>query len=262
MKIFFTVLIIVLILLIAIRFIALQFYTTEETKTHTTVLNAVTVGLFIGLGIAVVGFAIFLGASGDLFTDLFMYGILLYIGVWLAIFLIVAHLTLVMPIVLISTGIVRKKKAPIIVASAVWVPIYTVLIIFFLGFPPKYPLLNPAILFQDYDGIVRIYGEPTYNDGDVLCYRTEVWWYQCSYYCVKLTPNGRAYFAYYDDLYDSKWILGRSREEIDARFPENWYVGAGNVYYRVRGENSGTYYAVKYGDNNIAIDFWTDDSVP
>ena len=59
MKIFFTVLIVVLILLIAIRFIALQFYTTEETKTHTTVINAVTVGLFIGLGIAVVGFAIF-----------------------------------------------------------------------------------------------------------------------------------------------------------------------------------------------------------
>ena len=72
---------------------------------------------------------------------LFMYAILLYIGVWLAIFLIIAHLTLVMPIVLISTGIVRKKKTPIIVASAVWVPIYTVLIIFFLGFPPKYPLL-------------------------------------------------------------------------------------------------------------------------
>lgn len=262
MKIFFTVLIIVLILLIAIRFIALQFYTTEESKTNTTVKNALTVGLFIGLGIAVVGFAIFLGASGDLFTDLFMYGILLYIGVWLAIFLMIAHLTLVMPIVLISTGIVRKKKAPIIVASAVWVPIYTVLIIFFLGFPPKYPLLNPAILFQDYDGIVRIYGEPTYNDGDVLCYRTEVWWYQCSYYCVKMTPNGRAYFAYYDDLYDSKWILGRSREEIDARFPEGTYFGAGTVYYRVHGENSGIYYAVKYDENDIAIDFWTDDGTP
>lgn len=259
MKIFFTVLIIVLILLIAIRFIALQFYTTEENKTHTTVINAVTAGLFIGLGIAVVGLAMYYVPTNSKF---FYYGVVLFIGIGLAIFLMIAHLTLVMPIVLISTGIVRKKKAPIIVASAVWVPIYTVLIIFFLGFPPKYPLLNPAILFQDYEGIVRIYGEPTYNDGDVLCYRTEVWWYQCSYYCVKLTPNGRAYFAYYDDLYDSKWILGRSREEIDARFPENWYVGAGNVYYHVRGENSGTYYAVKYGDNNTAIDFWTDDSVP
>lgn len=259
MKIFFTVLIVVLILLIAIRFIALQFYTTEESKTGATVKNAVTVGLLIGLGTAVIGFAMLYVPSS---SNFFLYGVILFIGIWWAIFLIVVHLTLVMPIVLISTGIVRKKKAPIIVASAVWVPIYTVLIIIFLGFPPKYPLLNPAILFQDYDGIVRIYGEPTYNDGDVLCYRTEVWWYQCSYYCVKMTPNGRAYFAYYDDLYDSKWILGRSREEIDARFPENWYVGAGNVYYRVSGENSGTYYAVKYGDNNIAIDFWTDDSVP
>ena len=259
MKIFFTVLIIVLVLLIAIRFIALQFYTTEESNTNITVKNAVTAGLFIGLGIAVIGFAMFYVPSS---SNFFFYGVILFIGIWLAIFLMIAHLTLVMPIVLISTGIVRKKKAPIIVASAVWVPIYTVLIIFFLGFPPKYPLLNPGIMFQDYDGIVRIYGEPTYNDGDVLCYRTECWWYQCSYYCVKLTPNGRAYFAYYDDLYDSKWILGRSREEIDARFPEHWYVGAGNVYYHVRGENYGTYYAVKYGDNNTAIDFWTDDSVP
>ncbi len=259
MKIFFTVLIIVLVLLIAIRFIALQFYTTEESKTSTTVKNAVTAGLFIGLGIAVMGFAMF---YVPLSSNIFFYGVILFIGIWLAIFLIVAHLTLVMPIVLISTGIIRKKKAPIIIASAVWVPIYTVLIIFFLGFPPKYPLLNPAIMFQDYDGIVKIYGEPNYNDGDVLCYRTEVWWYQSSYYCVKMTSNGRAYFAYYDDLYDSKWILGRSREEIDARFPENWYVGAGIVYYRVRGENSGTYYAVEYGDNNTAIDFWTDDSVP
>lgn len=259
MKIFFTVLIIVLILLIAIRFIALQFYTTEENKTHTTVLNAVTAGLFIGLGIAVVGFAMYYVPTNSKF---FYYGVVLFIGIGLAIFLMIAHLTLVMPIVLISTGIVRKKKAPIIVASAVWVPIYTVLIIFFLGFPPKYPLLNPAILFQDYEGIVRIYGEPTYNDGDVLCYRTEVWWDQCSYYCVKLTPNGRAYFAYYDDLYDSKWILGRSREEIDARFPEGTYFGAGTVYYRVHGENSGIYYAVKYDENNIAIDFWTDDGTP
>ncbi len=262
MKIFFTVLIIILVLLIMIRFIALQFYTTEESKTGTTVKNAVTAGLFIGLAIAVLGFAIILGASGDLFTNLFMYGILLFIGIWLAIFLIIAHLTLVMPIVLISTGIVRKKKPPIIVATAVWVPIYTVLIIVFLGFPPKYPLLNPAIMFQDYDGIVRIYGEPTYNDGDVLCYRTEVWWYQSSYYCVKMTPNGRAYFAYYDDLYDSKWILGRSREEIDARFPEAWEGRVGTKYYRIDAENSGTYYVVEYDERGIAVGFDTDDSVP
>ena len=259
MKLIFTVLIIVLVLLIAIRFIALQFYTTEETKTYTTVKNAITVGLFIGLGIAVVGFAMFYVPSS---SNFFVYGVILFIGVWLAIFLIIVHLTLVMPIVLISTGIVRKKKAPIIVASAVWVPIYTVLIIVFLGFPPKYPLLNPAIMFQDYDGIVRMYGEPTYNDGDVLCYRTEVWWYQCSYYCVKMTPNGRAYFAYYDDLYDSKWILGKSREEIDARFPEAWEGRVGTKYYSIDAENSGIYYVVEYDERGIAVGFDTDDSVP
>ncbi|MBQ7765423.1 MAG: hypothetical protein IJ397_01105 [Lachnospiraceae bacterium] len=262
MKIFFTVLIIVLVLLIAIRFIALQFYTTEEQKPRTKLKRDILTGLMIGLALCVVAFFIFLHDPFDFYISVLIYSIIALVGVFWALFHIVAHLTVVMPLVLISTGIVRKKKKPIIVAAVVWVPIYIVLIIVFLSFPLKYPLLNPGILFQDYDGIVRMYGEPTYNDGDVLCYRTEVWWYQCGYYCVKMTPNGRAYFAYYDDLYDSKWILGRSREEIDARFPKGWEVPLGTKYYRIDAENSGTYYVVEYDERGIAVSFDTDDSVP
>ena len=135
------------------------------------------------------------------------------------------------PFFLVPFGIKKKKKAPIIVSSVVWGPVYLLLLIGFMMYPHEYPYVDLWVYGKTAVEIEDKYGEPTYYENDTLYYRCNRWPnYGYNYYCVELNEEGEAH-KIYRDFYDKTWAMGKTFDEIEERFGDGSYWPS-SYYYK------------------------------
>lgn len=266
MKVALTIIIIILLLLSLGCLIRLPFYSLEE-KTAATKRRMIIYAIIgiIGMIASAILICVRFKMAGAVFLAcLYTIGFIevLLTIVWIAFCAIMAiiYFLIVHPIILLIRNLIKKDIPRLKKLGKVYGIVYGIILILYLTIPIKYPFFNPHIMGRQYNGIVRAYGEPTYNDGDVICYRGGCFLDEFNYYCIQFNESGRACRVYYTK-YDEEWILGRSLEEVNERFPDGDWWGR-TRFYHVSNGHSGTWYAVDFDENDIAIDFQTADAFP
>lgn len=256
MRIFLSVLIIVLCIMIAIRLIALYLNSSGNYGKSEKIIQIVGVIIAVIVGVLALLYMLGIIDIGRIiggFVGILILISLLVISIW---FSFAVALFLVAPFLLIAFGKKRNKKAPIIIAVSIWGPLYLFILIFWIIYPREYPYIDLWIYGKGSSEIIEEYGVPEYEENDTLYYRCN-WWdgKGYNYYCIELNDEGEAK-KIYQDFYDRTWSLGKTMEEIEEKFGTGceW----GDVYsYRA----SGSYdYDLYYDENGIVIDFDTSDS--
>ena len=250
MRIFLSVLIIVIAVLIAVRFVILYMNVSGNSK-HEGAMHLVGIAASVLIG----GFALWFLLSGKEFEDVLIimeavaFFVLAAIFYLKALMLILAIVILFLaPFFLVPYGIKKKKKAPIIVSSAVWGPVYLFLLIVFTIYPREYPYVDLWVYGKTAAQIEEKYGEPVYYENDTLYYRCN-WWSNngYNYYCVELNEEGEAR-KIYQDFYDKTWAIGKTFDEVEEKFGKGSYWP--HEYYYIYD------YKLSYEDG-VVIDFDT-----
>lgn len=251
MRIFLSVLIIVLCILIAVRLMALYLNTSGNFNGGERVLQIV--GVITSIIVGVLSLLFMLGiVDGETVASLFgMVFLIISILMWIC-FLLMIVLFLIAPFLLIVFGIKRKKKIPVIVAASVWGPIYLFFLIVWMIYPREFPYIDLWIYGKDNSEIIAAYGEPEYLENNTLYYQCN-WWDDkgYNYYCIELNDEGEAR-KIYQDFYDRTWAMGKTMEEIEEKF------GTGNEWRDVYSYHVGSHhYDLQYDGEGRVISFST-----
>ncbi len=158
------------------------------------------------------------------------------------------------PTILYILGIKKKAKAPIIIATSIWGPIYLTIITLIVLFPHEYPYIDIWVSGKTSNQIIEKYGEPAYIENNTLYYRCN--WRDnkgYNYYCIELDEDGRA-DTIYEDYYDKTWSYGKTYSEIEEKFGHGipWTT---DIYYDV--PDMGDDYIIEYNDEGVVVNFST-----
>lgn len=123
------------------------------------------------------------------FWVLFLYAHYIWIEFWPA---IVSVLIAYAFLILLCWAITHKKKTVIKIATAAMVLCFIVAITWCILFPTAYPYVDLWVLGKTEEQIIEVYGEPEYNDGRGLAYKTKWVFFDMDYYVIEFDGDGKA----------------------------------------------------------------------
>lgn len=123
------------------------------------------------------------------FWILFMIAYYFWIEFWPA---IVSVLVAYAFLILLCWSISHKKKAVMKIATTAMVFCFTVAITWCVLFPTAYPYVDLWVLGKTEEQIIEAYGEPEYNDGRGLAYKTKWVFADMDYYVIEFDKNDKA----------------------------------------------------------------------